>query len=500
MSVVSGVPTSDGESGRFARAPFASVPRLTVSARRRVEAGNSRLVVASVVATMIAIGALVAMVGFRAVDRTVPRTPEPVPFGGWIIWVSWERPTAHVIGFAVLGIVVVAAVAVALEAGAALLTLRPKLREIERRRPPLRPGAGRVRTTVLIPARNEELCLGRTLAALRSQTRPPDRVIVVVNNCTDRTAEVAAEAGAEVFHTHGVVRRKAGALNQALLQLLPKVVRNDVVLVMDADTVLEPRFIEVGAGHLERDPMLSAVGGIFYGEKGHGLVGQFQRNEYTRYGLQLRARNGRVFVLTGTATMFRAEALLDVAAARGTYLPGDPGCVYDTEALTEDNELTLALKSLGATMISPSQCRVTTELMPTWRDLRCQRMRWQRGALENIATYGITRATARYWGQQLGLGCGVIALWLALLLLALTVLAVDTWIWFPFWLTAGAVFVAERVITVWAGGWRARALAVLMVPELGYDVFLQSVFVTSLINITLGRRQHWWHLQRTATP
>jgi len=95
------------------------------------------------------------------------------------------------------------------------------------------------------------------------------------------------------------------------------------------------------------DPELTAVGGVFYGEDGQGLIGQFQRNEYTRYSLQIRSRHGRVFVLTGTATMFRADALLDVAAARGVFIPGDTGNVYDTAALTEDNELTLALKSLA---------------------------------------------------------------------------------------------------------------------------------------------------------
>lgn len=485
---------------RAADTPFARMPQPVAPARRRIEAGRSRQVVASVVATMVAIGSFVALVGSWSVDRTVPRAPEPVAFGLWTIWVSWERPTAQVVGLAVLGIVAIAAVAVALEAGATLLTLRPTLLEIERRRPPLPSGTRRVRVTVLIPARNEESRLGHTLAALRSQTRPPDRVIVVVNNCTDRTAAVAAQMQAEVIHTHGTVRRKAGALNQALQHLLPTLIRNDVVLVMDADTLPERRFIEVGAGHLERDPLLSAVGGIFYGEDGYGLVGQLQRNEYTRYALQLRARNGRVFVLTGTASMFRAETLLDIAAARGTYLPGDPGCVYDADALTEDNELTLALRSLGATMISPSQCRVTTELMPTWRDLRRQRMRWQRGALENIATYGITRATARYWGQQLGLGYAVIALSLFWLLTALMVLAVDTWIWFPFWLAMGAVFVTERVITVWSGGRRARALAVPLIPELLYDLFLQSVFVTSLVNITLGRYQSWGQLQKPPGP
>ena len=33
----------------------------------------------------------------------------------------------------------------------------------------------------------------------------------------------------------------------------------------------------------------------------------------------------------------------------------------DTVALTEDNELTMALKSLGALMISPAECTVVTD-------------------------------------------------------------------------------------------------------------------------------------------
>ena len=96
-----------------------------------------------------------------------------------------------------------------------------------------------------------------------------------------------------------------------------------------------------------------------------------------------------------------------MAAARGPLIPGPPGTVYDTLALTEDNELTLALKTLGAKMYAPPQCVVTTEVMTGWRDLWRQRLRWHRGALENIAVYGITRSTALYWRQQAGLAYGV---------------------------------------------------------------------------------------------
>ena len=116
---------------------------------------------------------------------------------------------------------------------------------------------------------------------------------------------------------------------------------------------------------------------------------------------------------------------MDVAQARGTLIPGIQGEVYDTAAITEDNELTIALKSLGFGMISPQQCSVETELMPSWKALWIQRKRWQRGALDNLAEYGLTTATARYWGQQIGIAYGVVTLFSAYVFLVLATLAMD---------------------------------------------------------------------------
>ena len=235
-----------------------------------------------------------------------------------------------------------------------------------------------------------------------------------------------------MFNTVGNTDKKAGALNQALAELFREISARDVVMVMDADSVIVPEFLETAMGRLEADPDLMAVGGVFYGEDGAGLVGQLQRNEYTRYQRVIARRLGQVFVLTGTASLFRTYALKAVADSRGQLLPGDPGRVYDTLALTEDNEMTLALKTLGAKMVSPRQCRVTTELMPNWRALWRQRMRWQRGALENIGAYGLTRATLRYWLQQIGIGYGTVALNAYLLLMTITLLAADSFelVWF----------------------------------------------------------------------
>ncbi len=455
-----------------------------------------RLVVAAVVAIVVTLAAFAAAVGFVFAGSQRPDVGSEVMIGPFTTLVSLEVPTVELIVIGLLGIVLIAATAIAFEVIGAQLSARPRRRLLTAYREglSLAPIDDTVDVTVLIPAHNEEVSLPATLEALRTQSRIPDRVIVVADNCTDRTVQIARDMGADVFETVGNVGKKGGALNQALGAILRETDESDVVLVMDADTIPAPRFVEVAAARLEADPEMTAVGGIFYGEHGHGLLGQFQRNEYARYSAQIRMRHGRVFVLTGTATMFRAEALLDVAAARGVFIPGETGTVYDT-ALTEDNELTLALKSLGGTMTSPKECMVTTELMPTWKHLWIQRERWQRGALENLSAYGVRRATIRYWGQQVGIAYGTLALNLALILAVITFLAVDRWIWFPFWFIIGSTFLIERVVTVWSGGWKARALAVLLVPELAYDLFLQAVFCKCLFDIALARRARWGHVR-----
>jgi cellulose synthase/poly-beta-1,6-N-acetylglucosamine synthase-like glycosyltransferase len=129
--------------------------------------------------------------------------------------------------------------------------------------------------------------------------------------------------------------------------------------------------------------------------------------------------------------------------------------------------------------------------MPTWRDLWRQRQRWQRGALENVGMYGFSSASARYWLQQLGLGYGVLALMSGLGLTVLSYLAFGLFTVVLFWVIFGAVFAVERTVTVWEGGWRARLFAVVIVLELGYAIFLQAVYVKSLLDIATGRSKSW---------
>ena len=103
--------------------------------------------------------------------------------------------------------------------------------------------------------------------------------------------------------------------------------------------------------------------------------------------------------------------------------------------------------------------------------------------------------TIRYWAQQVGIGYGALALFSYFLLLFIMILAVETWVWFPFWLGIGVIFAIERTVTVWRGGWQARIVGLLVFPELVYDSFIDLAFLKGVLDMTLDRQATWKHLE-----
>ena len=108
--------------------------------------------------------------------------------------------------------------------------------------------------TVVIPTLNEERMLPGCLAALAAQTEPVDEIVVVDNNCTDRTAEIALAAGARVITESqaGITYARTAGFDAAT---------SDIIARIDADTLVSTNWAETIRDAFAADPGLDAVAG-----------------------------------------------------------------------------------------------------------------------------------------------------------------------------------------------------------------------------------------------
>lgn len=334
------------------------------------------------------------------------------------------------------------------------------------------------------------------ITALQHQQRPPERIVVIADNCTDDTVAIAERLGAEVFETVANQHKKGGGLNQALDRYLPELGESDFVFVQDADSVIRPDFLRNAQAWFARRPNLGALGGTFralpYGADAtwnERLLWRLQDNEYARYQRDVERLKGKCLVVTGTAALFRAETLRRVKAERGKALPLGGGGIYDTTVLTEDNEISFAIMHLGYDLLAPHDCLLETDAMPTWRELYNQRLRWKRGAVENCVQYGLTRITAPYWGRQLLTMAGVVVTALYLLSLVWSAMYGGIRI-HTFWIWVTGIFVLERFVTVSKKGLGEQLLAASM-WEIPFEMFLQFVHADAYVKALTRQKRVW---------
>lgn len=103
----------------------------------------------------------------------------------------------------------------------------------------------RTRFVFLIPAHDEETGIARTVKSLKSVDYPRSlfRVVVVADNCIDRTAERARAAGAEVWLRNDTQQRGKGYALSFGFERIVEEPFADAVVVIDADSEAEPGFL-----------------------------------------------------------------------------------------------------------------------------------------------------------------------------------------------------------------------------------------------------------------
>lgn len=342
----------------------------------------------------------------------------------------------------------------------------------------------------IIPAHNEQGGIFATVESLLSQSYRPQRVIVSADNCTDSTAHVAVSSGAEVFETVGNTHKKAGALNQAFNAYKSVLSDDDYVILMDADSVLDNDFIENAMNLFAREENIGGLSGAIVARDQSNMIEVAQAMEYARGTRQMSRSNGFVHVLSGAASIFPVRVLREVQAARGTLLPGTSGDVFIPDSMTEDYELTLALRKLGYVCRSTKKCRVTTDLMPSWSDLSKQRVRWYRGAMESTAMYGFNRLTWKIWASVIF--TYLQSLMLPIVFCLMTFAYFTTGIHFSPWsLVILPLFVAEAVVVAKRVNTRAIFLALAYFPLWIYDNILYSYCWKALYQIVMKSNRIW---------
>jgi cellulose synthase/poly-beta-1,6-N-acetylglucosamine synthase-like glycosyltransferase len=227
---------------------------------------------------------------------------------------------------------------------------------------------------VIVPAHNESAGIARTVGNLLRLDWPRNqfRVLVIADNCTDSTAEVARAAGAEVFIRNDTERRGKGyALAYAFDQSGTHGCA-DAVVVVDADSEASTNLLEAFAARLE--------GGATVVQAHYGVL-----NAQASWRTRLMA------IALGSFHMLRSRGRERLKVSCG--IRGNGWCVthallreipYSAFSLTEDIEFGIDLGLKGRRAFYCEEAKVEGEMVTGREAARSQRQRWEGGRLNLI--------------------------------------------------------------------------------------------------------------------
>lgn len=223
--------------------------------------------------------------------------------------------------------------------------------------------------TVLVAAYNEEGVITATVESILRNEYSIDQVIVIDDGSKDNTFGVLKDA----FSRNRKVKLisqpnggKSAALNNGI-----RSARGDILICIDADTLLAPDAIGKMVRHFE-DPLTGAVAGNIKVGNRLNVLTKWQAIEYiTSQNLDRRAYDllNTVTVVPGALGAWRREAIVKC----GGYL---------TDTLAEDMDLTWRLRRHGYRIVNETEALGWTEAPDTFKGFFKQRMRWAFGTLQ----------------------------------------------------------------------------------------------------------------------
>jgi glycosyltransferase involved in cell wall biosynthesis len=249
----------------------------------------------------------------------------------------------------------------------------------------------RPRIVVLIPAHNEAAKIAATLSSVTAQMRESDRVLVVADNCTDETAVIAANAGAEVIERTDADRRGKGyALDFGIRHLESDAPA--VVIVIDADC-------QLGDGACDRLAISCA-------QSGRPAQALYLMRAGLHPGLKMRVAEFAWKV----KNQARAEGLYRLGLPcqlMGSGMAFPWACIVAADLATghivEDLKLGIDLACAGTPPLFCGDALVTSTFPNSAEGVKRQRTRWEHGHLALIVTQTPRLLLAAIKPRNLGL-------------------------------------------------------------------------------------------------
>jgi cellulose synthase/poly-beta-1,6-N-acetylglucosamine synthase-like glycosyltransferase len=228
--------------------------------------------------------------------------------------------------------------------------------------------------SALIPARNEELVIEKTVRALLAMDYPADKfeVIVINDKSTDKTAEIVERLSKEDNRVRLLTwpaeprgSGKAHALNEGL-----KLCRHPVIAIYDGDNNPSKDSLRILCTYMLKNPNLAAALGKFRCiNRNKNILTRMVNIETLSFQWMIQAGRfwfSKFAVLPGTNYVIKKEALEKVGG-------------WDVKAITEDSELSVRLQMEGY-QVQFVPTSVTWEQEPeTLKVWVKQRTRWVRG-------------------------------------------------------------------------------------------------------------------------
>ncbi|MEO8168969.1 MAG: glycosyltransferase family 2 protein, partial [bacterium] len=243
---------------------------------------------------------------------------------------------------------------------------------------------------IIIPAHNEEKVIDITLRSAKHISYPSDLfdLIVVADNCTDRTAKIALASGAIVFERFDSNRRGKGyALNWIIPQVMTRLPKYDACVFVDADSIIQPNFLEEMNSSLQRGQRIIQGSDLVLDNSNAWRVQlmliAFALQNYVRpLG---KSRLGFSTPLKGNGMCFAADVLRTMK--------------WDEGSLGEDLDMGMELIAAGE-KIHFNPDAVVYASMPTHAESAAtQRTRWEGGRFASMKTK-VPRILGEAWKQK----------------------------------------------------------------------------------------------------